>query len=466
MKTLYFRKLIGRSPLRLGLFLIGLALASFELAPTAQAAASQTDTSLGKDALKSITNGVNDTALGYQALKSNTAGSGNTANGSQALLNNTTGGNNTAVGFNALFSNTTVNGVAGVENTATGASALYHNTTGSENTANGLNTLTANTTGYNNTAVGFDALASNTTGYVNTATGSNALFNNIDGYANTAVGEIALYSNTHGHRNTALGEEALASNTEGSRNTAIGMAALFGNLIGEHNSAFGHLAIGDIESGNFNIGLGFNAGWNLYYGDNNVYIGNPGPESNTESNTIRIGNPMAAVLGDGSTQPAHTSTFIAGIYGATTSDAGSTIPVYVDMNGNLGTAASSQRFKRDIRPMDNGSEAILALKPVTFQYKSDSKGTPQFGLIGEEVAKLNPDLVVRDRNGEIYTVRYEAVNAMLLNEFLKAHHQLQDLKAIVAEQQKQIEALTAGLQTVSTQIEMSRPAPQTVLNDR
>jgi hypothetical protein len=133
--------------------------------------------------------------------------------------------------------------------------------------------------------------------------------------------------------------------------------------------------------------------------------------------------------------------------------------VVVDENGQLGTVASSARFKKNIKPLDKTSEAILALKPVSFQYRSDSKGTPQFGLIAEEVAKVNSDLVVRNRDGEIYSVRYDQVNAMLLNEFLKARHQIDA-------QQKQIEALTAGLQKVSAQLEMSKPAPQTVLNNQ
>jgi hypothetical protein len=149
----------------------------------------------------------------------------------------------------------------------------------------------------------------------------------------------------------------------------------------------------------------------------------------------------------------------------------------VDGNGQLGTATSSVRFKKNIEPMENASEAILALKPVSFQYKSDSEGTPQFGLIAEEVAKVNPDLVVRDRKGEIYSVRYEAVNAMLLNEFLKEHRKVHEQEATIAELKsamaQQMEAVTARLkdhdaqiQKVSVQIELNKPAPQTVLNNQ
>ena len=213
--------------------------------------------------------------------------------------------------------------------------------------------------------------------------------------------------------------------------------------------------------GDDNIAVGSRAGRDLITGSNNIYIGNEGNAE--ESNTIRIGT---------SFQPSPTPatgqnrTFIAGISG--TSVVGD--PVVVDANGQLGTATSSVRFKKDIKPMDNISGTILGLKPVNFHYRSDSKQTPQFGLIAEEVAKVNPDLVVRDRNGEIYSVRYEAVNAMLLNEFLKEHRKVQqqrkDFEAALAQQQKEIEALTAGLQKVSAQLEVSKPAPQTVLNNQ
>src|SRR5207245_10781356 len=172
-----------------------------------------------------------------------------------------------------------------------------------------------------------------------------------------------------------------------------------------------------------------------------------------ESNYIRI-----------STKGTHTHTLIAGISGATVAGG---VGVIIDANGHLGTVVSSERFKDEVKPMDKASEAILGLQPVTFRYKKelDPKGIPQFGLVAEEVEKVNPALVARDDQGKVYTVRYEAVNAMLLNEFLKEHRQVQDLKAIVAEQQKQIEALSAGLQKVSAQVEMSRPAPQTVVDN-
>jgi hypothetical protein len=202
-------------------------------------------------------------------------------------------------------------------------------------------------------------------------------------------------------------------------------------------------------TGKQNIALGPNAGYKLTTGDNNIDIGNEGVAG--EANTIRIGK--AGI---------HTDTFIAGISGATV--AGNV--VVCDSNGHLGTAVSSARFKDDIKPMDKASEAILALKPVTFHYKKelDPEGIPQFGLVAEHVEKVNPDLVVKDSEGKLYTVRYEAVNAMLLNEFLKEHRKVEDLEANAARQQKQIEALTAGLQKVSAQLEASKPAPQVVNN--
>jgi endosialidase-like protein len=317
----------------------------------------------------------------------------------------------------------------------------------------GFQALTNNFAGSHNTAVGFQALFSNK-GQSNTATGFQALFSNYLAVGNTANGDGALYSNTGGGLNTATGALALINNTIGANNTADGAGALFGT-IGSNNTA-----------------LGFEAGYNLTTGSNNIDIGNIGVAG--EAKTIRIDNTVATVYPDGLTRPAQTRTFIAGIRGRATTNANA-IPVVIDSAGQLGTASSSRRFKNEIKPMDKASETILALKPVTFHYKSDSTGTPQFGLIAEEVAKVDPDLVVHDENGEIYTVRYDAVNAMLLNEFLKEHRKVQkleatvarqrrDFQAIAAQQQKQIEALTAGLQKVSAQVELKTPAPQTVLN--
>jgi len=304
------------------------------------------------------------------------------------------------------------------------------------NTAEGTDALFSLTTGVNNTAVGFDALYHNTAGSHNTANGFASLFKNTTGAMNAADGLRALYSNTTGNNNTATGFEALFRNTAGGSNTALGYLAGL-NVTGTNNTA-----------------LGAGAGFNLTTGDNNIDVGNVGVAS--DANTIRIGT-----VGN------QTKTFIAGINGV--NEGGMVSVVTINSNGQLGTqpaVVSSRRFKKEIQPMNQTSEAILALKPVTFQYKSDNKGTPQFGLIAEEVAKVNPDLVVRDEKGEIYTVRYEAVNAMLLNEFLKQHRKVEQQDATIAKQQKQIEALATGLQKVSDQLELSKPAPRTVLNNQ
>ena len=170
-----------------------------------------------------------------------------------------------------------------------------------------------------------------------------------------------------------------------------------------------------------------------------------------ESNTIRIGRNI-------------TDTFIDGINGATAS--GGAAVFVVGRAGKLGTMPSSARFKDEIKLMDKASEAILALRPVSFRYKKevDPQRVAQFGLVAEDVEKINPDLVIRDGQGRPQTVRYEQVNAMLLNEFLKEHQTVQEQGATIARQQKQIDALTAGLQKVSAQLEAGKPVPQVVNN--
>jgi hypothetical protein len=342
-------------------------------------------------------------------------------------------------------------------NTAEGDSALFHLDTsqGVDNTADGFQALYSNTTGQANTATGDQALYSNTTGYANTATGASALISNTTGNQNTATGLLALLNNTIGSGNTASGFVALPNNTTGNNNTATGFQALYHNttingVAGGSNTANGWEALLNNTTGSGNIAVGASAGKHLTTGSNNIDIGALGVAG--DSNTIRIGK-----------RGVQTKAFIQGIHGVAVT--GST--VVVNANGQLGVLPSSKRFKDEIKPMDKASGAILALKPVTFRYKQDidSKCTPQFGLVAEEVAKVNPNLVSRDAKGDIYTVRYDAVNAMLLNEFLKEHHQVQDLKTIVVEQQKQIEALTAGLRKVSAQIETGKAAPQMVLNN-
>jgi trimeric autotransporter adhesin len=276
------------------------------------------------------------------------------------------------------------------------------------------------------------------------------------------------------------------ANTTGHDNHSLGQAALINNTSGEGNVGVGSFAVAGNTTGNFNTGLGFGAGSNLTTGDNNIDIGNQGVGG--ESNTIRIGEPVAVPFPGpgGGTLAAHTATYIAGIYNATIAKG---LVVKVDSTGHLGTVGSSESFKDAIKPMDKTSESILALKPVTFHYKKDidPDGIPQFGLVAEQVEKVNPDLVARDEQGKVYSVRYEAVNAMLLNEFLKEHRTVQELKSTVAkqeatitqlnstvaQQQKGMEVLAASLkeqaaqiQKVSAQLERSKPAPQVAVSNQ
>jgi Chaperone of endosialidase len=413
------RNSISRSPLRYGLFLIPLVLAAFAFSPTAQAQLSPPPDG------------------GYDG--------NNTAEGTDALFSLTTGTDNTAIGFDALYSNTT-----GDSNTAIGSQALVSNTTGIRNTATGFAALNSNTTGERNTATGRAALANNTTGNFNTADGQNALFSNTTGIQNTATGTFALVFNTIGNQNTADGYAAMLFNTTGNQNTASGYFAVYQNTTGNNNTGTGYNALLNNTTGNQNIALGNFAGSNLTTGDNNIDIGNQGVAG--EANTIRIG-----------TQGTQTKTFIAGISGVGVSG----VAVKVNAAGQLGTPPSSARFKEQIKPMDKASEAILSLKPVTFRYKKeiDADRTPQFGLVAEDVEEINPDLVARDAAGKVYTVRYEAVNAMLLNEFLKEHQKVQRLEAALTGMYERLKQQDAKIERVNDKVELGKPAPQTVLNN-
>jgi hypothetical protein len=374
------------------------------------------------------------TAAGDHALQALTLGVGNTAIGTFSLFSVTTGNFNTAVGAGALDLNTADS------NTATGAAALLFNTTGTNNTANGTAALEFNETGGQNTANGAFALFSNTSGGTNTATGAGALFANTTGSLNTAIGQGALDSNTSADRNTAVGALALNDDTTGDRNTAIGVFALTQDTTGSFNTAVGVQAFDQLTTGGTNTALGVGAGGSVTTANNVICIGANVSGANV-SNTCFIGN----------------------IRGVTTINANA-LPVVIDAANQLGTMSSSARFKKEIKPMASASEAILALNPVTFHYKSDKTGTPQFGLIAEEVAAVNPNLVVRDENGEVYTVRYDAVNAMLLNEFLKEHKKTEKLEAAVASLVATVNEQAAQIQRVSAQLEASKPAPQMVKN--
>ena len=397
---------------------------------------------------------VSNTADGQNALRSVTTGIYNSAFGFDSLLSLTGGKFCTGVGGATLLSNTAD------ENTAVGAGALLSNTTGDSNTANGAFALFSNTEGAGNTANGDEALLSNTIGLENTANGGAALFSNSSGNANTATGAAALLSNTIGNFNTADGFGVLTSNISGNGNTAIGRDALSATT-GDGNTALGANAGSALTAGNLNIDIGVDV------------IGMAG-----ESNTIRIG----ANLDD--TQGA-SACHIGGIYNQL-GDPATMTAVGIDATGKLATVLSSRRFKRDIKPMNKASEAILSLKPVTFHYKSDAKNTPCFGLIAEEVAEVNPNLVVRDENGKVNSVRYEQVNAMLLNEFLKEHRKVHEqqttigqLKSDAAKQEATISELKSDLQIVvarlkdqdskiqkvSDEMELSRSAPRMVLSN-
>jgi Chaperone of endosialidase len=381
-----------------------------------------------------------------------------TAEGCDALNSVSTGSGNTAIGYRSLFLDSSAS-----FNTGVGVGALALNN-GNNNTALGAVALLLNTTGIENTAVGANALFSNNGGIFNNAVGSYALYSNLDGYGNNAFGEAALGANVSGSLNTAIGHNALNNDNGndmgiGNNNTAVEGFALFSNESGSSNTALGNGALNFCTTGSFNVAIGEYAGTTNVpsTGSFNVAIGDSaGSAVVTGSNIICIG---AEVSGEDVSD----TTWIANVYGVTT-QSGTTAPVVVSDTGQLGTVASSERFKKDIATMEKASEAILALRPVTFHYKTDTKAMPQFGLVAEEVAKVNPALVLPDKEGKPYTVRYDAVNAMLLNEFLKEHRHVQEQDAIIAKQQKQIEALSAGLQKVNAQLELTKAAPQTVSN--
>jgi Chaperone of endosialidase len=345
-------------------------------------------------------------------------------------------------------------------NTAEGQSALLSRTTGGFNTAVGYLSLRSDTTGSFNTAVGAGTLLANTADS-NTATGAGALLSNTTGTNNTATGAFALFANTAGSNNTAAGAGALSNDQSGERNTAFGSAALYSNVSGGSNIAIGFQALLN-STGNSNTALGDAAGFSVINANNVICIGADGQNV---SNSCYIGNIAGQTVGMG----------------------GSTC--YVDNDGKLGVFLSARRFKTDIADMATASEAVLRLHPVTFHYKPelDKTGIPQFGLVAEEVAKVNPDLVTRDSGGKLQTVRYEAVNVMLLNEFLKQHRKVEEQEATIAQQQKdfksrlawqeksfmsrlaqqqkQIDTLTVGLEKVSNQLEADKPARQTVANN-
>jgi hypothetical protein len=365
-----------------------------------------------------------NTGVGYNALLSTTTALYNTAVGAKSLQSNT-GDANTAVGNNALNQNTT-----GFNNAATGLSALASNTSGSHNVADGPGALFGNTTGQSNTASGDQALAGGNNpdmiGNYNTADGAEALFSNTTGNKNTASGYLALTSNTTGSYNTASGYQALYYNIDGIRNSASGDWGLYSNIHGSDNTASGQAALYSNTTGSNNIGLGANAGYNLTAGSNNIEIGNEGTSS--DNGIIRIGTAGSQI-----------ATYVAGIENAKVTGAA----VYVTAGGQLGVLASSERYKTAIAPMGAGTEKLQELRPVTFHLKTDPNGPVQYGLIAEEVAKVYPELVIRDDAGKIQGVRYEELAPMLLNEVQKQ----QRVNAAQAEKIASLEQQLAGIQT-------------------
>ena len=442
-----------------------LALGLFALCQITQAVSPPPDgcypgltTAEGCNALFSRTTGQGNTALGYDALFSDTSGSWNTAVGAVALgFNN--GDFNTALGTAALLVNTASG------NTAIGSRALLNNTTGGTlgnvqgidvgpNVAVGQQALESNTVASANTAVGYEALHSFTAG----PSGLEAI-----GLC-TAVGFQALANaNGDGFTNSGFGYKALTNNTDGSGNTGIGLQALSSNTTGSGNVAIGNNALSNNDNGNSNTAVGFNAGAGV----------------TTADNVICIGNNVFGANVDG-------TCFIGNIFGVTSTQG---TGVFINSSGQLGTTTSSRRFKEGIKPVDKASEALFSLRPVTFHYKKelDPAVVEQFGLIAEDVEKVNPALVVRDKEGKPYSVRYDQVNAMLLNEFLKEHRKaeeqdcrIQQQETTIARQRKDFEAKItelkkdmativallkeqdAKIQRVSDQVEMSKPDAQLV----
>ena len=406
------------------------------------------NTAEGQNALFSRTTGGFNAAIGWLSLRGLTTGSFNTGVGAGTLaLNN--GNENTATGVAALLFNT-----SGASNTADGAFALFSNTA-TGNTAVGSRALFNNTTGGTlaniqgvdigpNVAVGWQALESNTVASANTAVGYQALQSFTTGPVGleqiglcTAVGFQALGNATGiGFANNAFGYHALMNNTDGGGNTAIGLQALVNNTIGNSNVAIGNNALSN-STGNANISLGFNAGGGVSTANNVICIGALGANMNN-------------------------SCFIANIYSNVQPIVG-TDPdsVTITSNGRLGRGnVSSRRYKHDIKLMENASEVLYALKPVSFRYNKehDASQTLAFGLIAEEVAEVYPDLVGRNPEGQPESVRYEQINAMLLNEFLKEHRKVEKLEATVAD-------LAAELRQVRAQVQRDHSAAQVLASN-
>jgi trimeric autotransporter adhesin len=424
------------------LLVIPLVLACLTLLPSAQAVVPAPDggyggfnTAEGQNSLFSLSGGVWNTAIGGQALHNDTSGSANTAVGLNALYHNN-GPNNTAVGAQSLVTN-----AGGANNVAMRFQALMRNSSGSANVAIGLNALLKNTVGVQNTAVGTGALNSNGASG-NVAVGFQAASANTSGNENTVVGYQALHANIITQGNSALGDFAL-TNFNGPTsgpfgdgfNTAIGSLSMMNATAGSTNVAVGRRSLESLLTGSDNVALGWRSGDNF---------------TGAESGNVVIGALLAGVTGQSN------QTWIRNI-NTTSQPTASTLVDFVTVrlsDGRLGHVASSRRYKEDIKPMDDASEVLYRLTPVTYRYKKDIDPDQNldYGLVAEEVAQVNPKLAVRDGNGQIESVRYTAIYNMMLNEFLKEHKKVQELEATVAQQQKGMDALVAQVKEQAAQI--------------
>jgi len=331
-------------------------------------------------------------------------------------------------------------------NTAEGQNALFSLATGTYNTAVGFLSLESDIAGQFNTAIGAGALLANVgdpstgAGTENTATGAGALLSNTNALDNTADGAFALFSNTRGSGNTATGAAALERNTTGAGNTAIGQAALNENVTGSFNTAIGTAAL-LAASGDSNTVVGSGAGGSVGGADHVICIGQGVAGANVDN-----------------------SCYIGSIW----NQPGGSQPVYVNSDGKLGLLVSSRRFKDEIKPIANASAVIYALEPVSFRYKPEIEPTrPRgFGLIAEDVEKISPDLVTRGVDGKVNSVRYDQVNAMLLNEFLKAHRKVQELEKEMAALNAQLKDQAAQIQQISARVQVTGPAKTVVFNNQ
>ena len=357
-----------------------------------------------------------------------------TAEGCNALLGLTTGAGNTGLGWYALLGDST-----GSFNTSVGAGALDLNNADS-NTAVGAAALLLNSTGSENTAVGTDALVLNTVASDNNAVGAFALFNN-----DSSGSGIANFNNAHGRN-------ALQANVDGSENNAFGDDAMFFVTTGSFNTAVGDDALDGCTTGFSNVAIGDEAGTDVVLGDHIICIG-------------------ADVNGGGPFVDLPDTCYIGSIHDEPVGDPGSQQAVFVDADNVVGIMSSSRRYKHDVQPMDKASETLYRLKPVTFKYNSDRKGTSQYGLIAEEVAEVDPQLVSHNKNGELSSVRYEQINSMLLNEFLKEHKKVEEQQASISQLKSEMQTMVAQvkeqaaqIQKVSAQLQVNKPAAKVVVN--